>query len=309
MQERMKARPPLYPGGNSATLLTVVASVFFALVSGCQKPVVVPPITPTPTGKQLTGKFVWMDLVTGDVKAARDFYGKLFGWQFEGEESKSTPFTLVKQGGTPIAGIVYYEKMDPAQQQARWLSYLSVPDVDRASDIVRQSGGEIFVEPRDLPQRGRIAVVLDPQKVPFGLLKATGGDPTEEKVTPFRWMWHELWTTDTTGAFLFYQKIFGYIKESMVLSVQRGTYTILKTGDTPQAGMAQIIQEGVKPIWLPYVNVEDPAAIAVRTLTLGGKVLIAPSDSIRNGTVAIVADPTGGIVAIQKWTPQDKLGK
>jgi len=309
MYARKKAGPPLLRAGRSTTPLAVVALVLAALISGCQKPVVVPPITSTPTGKQLTGKFVWMDLVTGDVKAARDFYGKLFGWQFDGEEGKATPFTLVKQGGTPIAGIVYYEKIDPAQQQARWLGYVSVADVDRASDIVRQSGGEVFVEPRDLPQRGRIAVVLDPQKVPFGLLKATGGDPLDENVTPFRWMWHELWTTDTTGATVFYQKLLGYGKESMVLSVQRGTYTILKSGGTPQAGMAQIIQDGVKPIWLPYVNVDDPAAIAAKTLTLGGKVLIAPDSSIRNGTVAIIADPTGGIVAIQKWTPQDKLSK
>ena len=29
------------------------------------------------------GRFVWHDLLTKDVSAARRFYGELFGWRFE----------------------------------------------------------------------------------------------------------------------------------------------------------------------------------------------------------------------------------
>jgi predicted enzyme related to lactoylglutathione lyase len=30
------------------------------------------------------GKFSWNELITTDVEGARAFYGKLFGWQYDG---------------------------------------------------------------------------------------------------------------------------------------------------------------------------------------------------------------------------------
>jgi predicted enzyme related to lactoylglutathione lyase len=76
---------------------------------------------------------------------------------------------------------------------------------------------------------------------------------------------------------------------------------MLTSNGTPRAGMGQLATKGREPVWLPYVNVEDPRAIAAKTLTLGGTVLIAPDSARRNGTVAVIADPTGGILAVQQW--------
>jgi predicted enzyme related to lactoylglutathione lyase len=108
---------------------------------------------------------------------------------------------------------------------------------------------------------------------------------------------------------LFYGKLAGYTTESATVSIRREPYTVLMSDGRAQAGMAQFTQEGIEPIWLPYVNVDDPNAIAARTLTLGGAVLIAPDSTNRNGTVAVIADPMGGILAIQKWTSKDTLSK
>jgi hypothetical protein len=41
--------------------------------------------------------------------------------------------------------------------------------------------------------------------------------------------------------------------------------------------------------------------MAAKVAALGGRVILPPRPEIRNGTVAIVADPTGGAVALQKW--------
>ena len=70
-----------------------------------------------------------------------------------------------------------------------------------------------------------------------------------------------------------------------------------------RAGLLQLPPqfEGVQPHWLPYVRVEDPAALAAKALSLGGKVVIEPRADIRNGTLAIVVDPTGAALALQKW--------
>lgn len=39
-----------------------------------------PPLTTVSGSPRLVGKFIWADLVTDDVAAARKFYGALFGW-------------------------------------------------------------------------------------------------------------------------------------------------------------------------------------------------------------------------------------
>ena len=38
---------------------------------------------------------------------------------------------------------------------------------------------------------------------------------------------------------------------------------------------------------------------------LGGSVVIAPAPDVRDGTLALVLDPSGAPVALQKWSPQD----
>jgi len=58
----------------------------------------------------------------------------------------------------------------------------------------------------------------------------------------------------------------------------------------------------VESNWLPYVRVDDAAALAGRVRDLGGEVLLAPSSEIRDGSLAIVADPSGAALALVEWT-------
>ena len=79
-------------------------------------------------------------------------------------------------------------------------------------------------------------------------------------------------------------------------------YFVLRR-DVARAGLFQIPAgtTNVRPNWLPYVLVDNPTAVATKAATLGGRVLLEPSANRRNGTLAIVADPTGGVVALQKF--------
>ena len=60
-------------------------------------------------------------------------------------------------------------------------------------------------------------------------------------------------------------------------------------------------RKNVPPNWLPYVLVADPAALAARVEGLGGRVLLSPQPEHRKGSLAVVADPTGAVVALQKF--------
>ncbi len=125
-----------------------------ALACASPAPPELPPLTSEPTPHVFPGKFVWMDLVTQDVGAARAFYGALFGWTFrEGDR-----YTEVLHAGAAIAGII--SARDP-EQGSEWIGNLSVLDVDSAARIVARRGGVIERAPTDAPDRGRLALVSD----------------------------------------------------------------------------------------------------------------------------------------------------
>ena len=58
----------------------------------------------------------------------------------------------------------------------------------------------------------------------------------------------------------------------------------------------------VQPLWLPYVRVEDPEAIAARAEALGARVVM------RDDQAAILVDPTGAPIAVQVWEASDERG-
>ena len=55
----------------------------------------------------LTGKFVWHDLITDDIGAARRFYAGLFGWEFENSTRPGSkePYVLIRSGGIWLSSL------------------------------------------------------------------------------------------------------------------------------------------------------------------------------------------------------------
>jgi len=78
-------------------------------------------------------------------------------------------------------------------------------------------------------------------------------------------------------------------------------YTLLERESVPVAGMLTIPVEGVRPNWLPTIRVADVKATVTLAVSLGGRVIMAPRDDVRNRTVAIIADPTGAALTLQQW--------
>ncbi|HEX8067957.1 MAG TPA: VOC family protein [Thermoleophilaceae bacterium] len=89
-----------------------------------------------------------------------------------------------------------------------------------------------------------------------------------------------------------------------------GTYTMLRVGGAEVGAlMAQQEQEraqGVPPHWNNYVTVEDVDASAERARSLGGTVLAEPFDVMDAGRMAVVQDPTGGVLSM--WQPNRMIG-
>jgi len=289
---------PAPRGQRRVVLSGLIAAIAMAVV-GCTTPASTPPPGMAISKTPLIGKFVWRDLHTDDPAAVKPFYAALFGWEYVESTAMGRPYALIKSGGQLIGGITKAERQVAQQPSSQWLSYLSVPDVDRAADRTRVAGGSVLLAPVDLPRIGRVAVVTDPQGAPLGLLRASFGDPAD---TPdpvlHRFLWTEELASDPVAAAKFYAELVGY----EVLNQDQGDkpFRVLKLG-RERAGIMRMPFAGRQPTWLVSVMVADPAASAQRAAQLGGRVLLAPRPDVRKGSIALVADPSGAVLALQKW--------
>jgi predicted enzyme related to lactoylglutathione lyase len=245
-----------------------------------------------------SGEFVWRDLVTSDPAAARKFYGELLGWTFEETSAFGRPYLVAKQGGRYVGGIVQM----PAGGDgggSQWLSYMSVGNLDSALGQVEAAGGRRIVGPAEVSGVGRAVLVWDSQGAPLGLAEV--GQPLDDMARGDgngEFFWMEYLANDVMAALSFYKGLAGYEVEAHDAAAAV-PYYLLKSG-TAQAGLFQNPVAGVTPNWLAYVRVADPAALAAKVPALGGRVIIAPNPGLRDGTLAVIADPTGAVLALQK---------
>ena len=245
------------------------------------------------------GRFVWRDLMTKDVGAARKFYGELFGWRFEDTRRGDRPYVLARIGSDPVAGIVDVSVMPDAAPQ--WISFMAVDDVDKAASDVRGSGGRVLLEPREVGSLARAAVISDAQGAPLGLAQLRQKIFVAPDPLPNHFFWQEYLARDATQALGFYKRLAQY--DSTISDTRLGVeYHVLRRS-RPSAGLFQLPETAVDvlPNWLPYVLVADPSAAAARATTLGGRVLVPAAAERRNGTLVVIADPGGAPIALQKY--------
>ncbi|MGB7905339.1 MAG: VOC family protein [Steroidobacteraceae bacterium] len=258
-----------------------------------------PPIVDPPTGKHTPGRFVWGELVTSDVAAAADFYGKVFGWTFEtygGDDDRDT-YTLALADGLPIGGMVFDQRaMKGKTPSARWVGLISVADVKASTAAVTAAGGKVVYAPVMLGERGETAVFKDPEGVLFGVVNSKNGDPPDYAGDVNEWYWVDLWTVDVEKAATFYRAVVGYETLPIADDGPRIGLNLL-SGGFARAGIMQKQSKKTSSTWLPYIRVADATASAEAARTAGGKVLLQPL-AMNRVTVAIIADPTGAPVGI-----------
>jgi uncharacterized protein len=123
------------------------------------------------TGAELVnepGAFTWSQLHTRDRDGAAAFMGAVFGWN------------VGDFGGMPVLGVGdrgVATAMDmppgtPDEAPAYWMAIFGSADTDATAAKAKELGGQAIVEPFDIENVGRFAVLADPQGVPFGVITA-----------------------------------------------------------------------------------------------------------------------------------------
>lgn len=105
---------------------------------------------------------VWNELNTRDPEAAKSFYGGVFDWSFEDREFETGTYTGIKAGGDSVGGMIDISGRAPDEVPPHWLVYFAVEDVDATAVKATETGGAVVLEPFDIAEVGRIAILKDP---------------------------------------------------------------------------------------------------------------------------------------------------
>mgnify|MGYP006282738101 FL=1 len=252
------------------------------------------------TDEPLSGKVIWNDLITEDIDAARRFYGGLFGWSFEEiNRPGRTEYNVARLGDVFVAGLLAVDRRADGQSVSRWLPYVSVTDVDEAVQRGVGQGASVAAAATDVAL-GRVAAIIDPQGAVIGLATSRIGDPDDAttRAAPGRVVWHEMLASETSEAASFYSVIAGL--EVKKITRRGGEYILLLQEGTPRAGIMARPNDEVQPVWLTHFGVSDPAAAARQAESLGGRIILQPSPEFRDGTIAVVTDPSGAVLVLSK---------
>jgi predicted enzyme related to lactoylglutathione lyase len=236
----------------------------------------------------------WVELVSPDQAAAREFYGPLFNWSFDDHDmGEMGHYYIGTIEGDEISGL---SGQMPGMEghPAFWGVYLACDDVDAVTAKVEAAGGTVVAGPFDVNDNGRMSALQDPTGARINLWQATGTVGTQRANEPGTPIWNECITPDIATATAFYAEILGMGSETM--DMEEGTYTVLTNSEGRQIGGAMNPQmEGTPPHWNVYFNVEDVDATVAKAQELGGQVVAPAFDVPGVGRMAVLADPQGAM--------------
>jgi predicted enzyme related to lactoylglutathione lyase len=117
------------------------------------------------------GDFCWDELLTSDPDGAAEFYNGLVGWTHEAMPMPGMTYHIMRRDGKDVAGAM---QLPPdAAHPPLWLPYVAVGDVDASAATARDLGARVHMEPTDIPQVGRFAVIGDPTGATIALFRSS----------------------------------------------------------------------------------------------------------------------------------------
>ncbi|WMT78778.1 VOC family protein [Bradyrhizobium sp. Ash2021] len=254
------------------------------------------------------GRFVWYELLTTDIAAARAFYGSVVGW---GEQDASTPeftYTLFTAGQAPVGAFMDLPP-DARKMGAtpRWVGYVAVDDVDKTAGLIGRLGGAVYVPPTDT-NIGRISVVADPQTATLALVNGLKpGRPERVGLgEPGHVGWHELLAADAKTAFAFYRELFDWQQAAAETGLM-DSYRLFASGGQTLGGIFTKLPRAPVPFWLYYFNVGDVDVAAERVKAGGGRIAQGPVELPEGGWIVRCIDPQGAMFALQGTRRQDAI--
>ena len=246
------------------------------------------------------GRFVWYELMTTDMEAAKAFYTKVVGWGTEDASMPGMAYTLFTVGGASVGGLMGLpEAAKKLGERPSWIGYVGVADVDATAERIKLLGGAVHVPPQNMLDISRFSVVADPQMATLALLQwlRPRREQPAELSAPGRIRWHELLAADWEKAFAFYGELFGWQKGNPDIDAM-GAYQPFSAGGQTIGGMFTKPPTVPVPFWLYYFNVGNIDAAAKRVEAGGGQIFEGPLHVSGDSWIVQCTAPQGAMFAL-----------
>ena len=233
------------------------------------------------------GTFSWAELLTSDADAAKDFYGRLFGWEYEDNPTgpDGPVYSMAVRDGHHVAALYGDDSQPP-----HWNCYVTVASADETAGKAAEGGGTVVAEAFDVMDVGRMAVIADPTGAALCLWEPRQHIGATLVNTPGALSWNDLITPDPEAAAGFYGPLFGWTFEEIPES---GGYRIIRNGDRSNGG---IFPQDGPANWLPYFGHDDVERLAGEIESLGGRLYNGPME-VPGGKFVVLADQQGAVFA------------
>ena len=274
----------------------------------------------------LPGVPCWVDTSQPDPERAVDFYSGLFGWEFEdvmppGSEGE---YFIARLRGGDVAAVGSLPQEAP--RVAAWNTYVWVESADDTAAKARDAGGSVLMDPFDVMDAGRMAVLADPEGAAFCVWQAKEHKGARIVNEHAALNFNGLNTRDVGAAKRFYDALFDW----RTFDLPGGqAWTLPGYGDyleqltpgirkmTAESGVPgfEDVVAAINPIgdndtdtpphWSVTFGTDDADATARKATDLGGEVLMPPFDApfVR---MTVLRDPQGATFIASKFVPENK---
>jgi predicted enzyme related to lactoylglutathione lyase len=243
----------------------------------------------------------WTTCLVQDLDRATDFYGQVFGWEFD--VSPDDGYAVATLRGREVAGIGTLAAAQPDTQPG-WITEVRVDDAAATADAVIRAGGSVLAGPLDMSPASVLTVVVDPAGAVLCATQPVGRSGAELVNEPGAWTMSALTAPDPSAVAGFYRDVFGWEPE------QFGPMTLWRlpgyVGGEPSQPVPRdviaVAQESEGPArWNVDFRIADADAAAQATLDAGGTVIAEPAQQqsvpFRQ---AVLADPDGAIFSVSQ---------
>ena len=219
----------------------------------------------------------WVDILVDDPARAMEFYGRLFGWEFDGPGPGD--YYEARLRGRHVAGV----GAAPDGVAAAWNTYVSVSSVEDAARTAVGAGARVLAEPFDALPAGRVAVLEDPSGAPICLWEPAQRRGCQLVNEPSAYAMSVLQTREQDAAARFYHAVFGWETEPFAPGAKLFRLPGYVGGEPAQPVARDVVAvmatNGETARWSVDFWVDDADALAGKVEEIGGRVLAAPSDT------------------------------
>jgi uncharacterized protein len=237
---------------------------------------------------QPLGTPTWIDLGIPDLDRAMEFYGAVFGWEFEVGPEETGRYTMCRLDGRAVAAIM--PNPDPGATDFWWSVYLATDDCDATAKRIADAGGTIVNRPDDVMDLGRMAVAADPVGAQFGLWEGRAFVGCELVNEPGALLRNDLVTPTPEPARAFYAAVFDFTLDGNP-ALAGVDFTFLRRPDGHEIGGIVGDPAATSSRWGTLFAVADADAAVASARAAGGSAT-DPRDFVY-GRIASVTDPFG----------------